>query len=127
MNRVTWLILIPLFLLLSACAGSVKQSTPISGLSPGEYPEWIISLVATFEKDPVGNPPQSIYQYLYNGEIVYYVPPQCCDQFSTLYDANGKVICAPDGGFTGRGDGKCSDFFQERKNEKLIWKDSRTR
>jgi len=94
--------------------------------SPDENPGWVKNLIATYEKDPVGNPPQSIWQYEYNGQVVYYVPPQCCDQFSTLYDANGTVICAPDGGITGQGDGKCSDFFQERRNEKLIWKDSRT-
>ncbi|HEX7541492.1 MAG TPA: hypothetical protein VF352_05115 [Anaerolineales bacterium] len=108
-------ILLPLFLI------SCTHST-----SPDGNPEWVKNLIATYEKDSVGNPPQSIWQYEYNGQIVYYVPPQCCDQFSTLYDANGTVICAPDGGFTGHGDGKCSDFFQERKNEKLIWKDPRT-
>ena len=62
----------------------------------------------------------------FNIENGYYVPPQCCDQFSTLYDADGAVICAPDGGITGRGDGKCPDFFQSRTNEKLFWEDSRT-
>lgn len=58
---------------------------------------------------------------------MYYVPPQCCDQFSTLYDANGNVICAPDGGFFGTGDGRCPDFFTDRTNEKLVWNDGRTR
>jgi hypothetical protein len=109
-------ILLPLFLI------SCTHST-----APDENPDWVKNLIATYGKASVGNPPQSIRQYEYNGQTVYYVPPQCCDQFSTLYDANGKVICAPDGGFTGQGDGKCSDFFQERKNEKLIWQDSRTR
>ncbi len=78
-----------------------------------------------FKNEPVGNPPQSIWQYEYNGQTVYYVPPQCCDQFGQLYDASGTLLCAPDGGFTGRGDGKCPDFFKVRTNEVLIWKDSR--
>ncbi|MBU1101268.1 MAG: hypothetical protein KKA84_12780 [Bacteroidetes bacterium] len=56
--------------------------------------------------------------------MVYYVPPQCCDQFSTLYDKDGNIICAPDGGITGQGDGRGSDFFAERKNKKLIWQDT---
>lgn len=94
--------------------------------SSDENPKWVQNLISTLKKDPLGNPPQSIWQYEYNGQIVYYVPPQCCDQFSTLYDANGDVICAPDGGFTGAGDGKCISFFQDRKEEKLIWEDSRT-
>jgi hypothetical protein len=109
-------------LLLSLFLIGCKHST-----SPDANPEWIQSLIAAYEKDSVGNPPQSISRYEYKGQTVYYVPPQCCDQFSTLYDANGKVMCAPDGGFGGSGDGLCSDFFQERKNEKLIWQDSRKR
>jgi hypothetical protein len=34
-------------------------------------------------------------------------------------------MCAPDGGFTGKGDGKCTYFFDARTNEKLIWEDER--
>jgi hypothetical protein len=93
---------------------------------PEGSPKWIQNLVTTYRREVVGNPPQSIWQYEYNDQTVYYVPAQCCDQFSTLYDSSGEVICAPDGGFTGRGDGKCPDFFQLQKNEMLIWEDSRT-
>ncbi|MBU1099231.1 MAG: hypothetical protein KKA84_02420 [Bacteroidetes bacterium] len=82
-------------------------------------------LISEYQNQPVGNPPQSIWQYTYEGQLVYYVPPQCCDQFSVLYDKEGDYICAPDGGITGRGDGQCPDFFSDRKNEKLIWRDSR--
>ncbi len=95
--------------------------------SPDENPAWITSLIVKYESEPIGNPPQSIWRYEYKKQTVYYSPAQCCDQFSTLYDVNGKVIGAPDGGFTGQGDGKHSDFFKERKSEKLIWKDSRAR
>jgi hypothetical protein len=95
--------------------------------TPNGSPKWVQNLIANYEKDTIGNPPRSIWEYDYNGQTVYYIPAQCCDQFSTLYDASGKVICAPDGGITGRGDGKCPGFMQERKNEKFIWEDSRTR
>ena len=94
-----------------------------SSVSSGENHEWVKNLILKFETEPVGNPPQSIWQYEYKSQIVYYVPPQCCDEYSNLYDKNGEFICAPDGGITGRGDGLCPDFFQDRKNEKLIWKD----
>jgi YHS domain-containing protein len=107
-------ILLPIFLI-----GCARSPVP-------DEPKWVQNLVASYEKDPVGNPPQSIWQYEYKGQTVYYIPPQCCDQFSKLYDAGGVVLCAPDGGFTGQGDGKCSDFSRERKNEKLIWQDPRT-
>ena len=88
---------------------------------------WIEQLVTKFKNEPVGNPPQSIWQYEYKGAVVYYVPPQCCDQYSTLYNENGERMCAPDGGQTGQGDGLCSDFYKERKNKKLIWQDCRTK
>ncbi len=94
------------------------------GSSSGN-PGWVTRLVASWQKAPLGNPPQSIWRYEYKNQAVYYVPPQCCDQYSTLYDLRGSVICAPDGGITGHGDGKCPDFFQERTKEKLIWQDSR--
>ncbi|MEK8017249.1 MAG: pilin [Candidatus Parabeggiatoa sp.] len=87
---------------------------------------WLDNLIAKFENDLDSNPPHSIYKYNYNGEAVYYVPPQCCDQYSTLYDACGKEICAPDGGITGKGDGKCADFFEVRKDEEVIFSQKAT-
>ena len=95
--------------------------------TPAGNPAWVDQLIQQFERDPVGNPPQSIWRYEYNGQVVYYVPAQCCDMYSTLYNADGKVFCAPDGGIDGRGDLRCPDFRSQRKNESLIWKDSRTR
>jgi len=84
-------------------------------------------MISEFKAQPVGNPPQSIWRYEYKNQIVYFVPAQCCDQYSTLYDKNRNIICAPDGGIVGTGDVNCTDFFNIRKNEKLIWKDSRSR
>lgn len=101
---------------ITACDGA----TPQNG-----NPDWVNRMITDFQSKPVGNPPQSIYRYDYNGKTVYYVPPQCCDQYSTLYDANGNAICAPDGGLTGKGDGRCSDFSQVAKNKTLIWQDER--
>jgi hypothetical protein len=88
-------------------------------------PDWVENLIVQFKSEPLGNPPQSIWRYNYNGQIVYYVPAQCCDQFSMLYDSDGNIIGAPDGGITGDGDGSITDFFTVRTNEKLIWKDTR--
>ncbi len=99
----------------------------IGSLDGSGNPPWVDQLILQFQNAPPGNPPQSIWRYQYKGEAVYYVPPQCCDQFSVLYDSKANVICAPDGGFAGHGDGRCPDFFQERTNEVLIWRDSRTR
>ena len=102
------------------CTDTVLE--PLSG-----HPAWVDDLIRTYTDAPVGNPPQSIWQYAYNGSIVYYVPPQCCDQYSDLYDFFGKIIAHPDGGITGTGDGRAADFMAKRTNEVLIWKDDRTR
>jgi hypothetical protein len=63
-----------------------------------------------------------IYRYKYNGRIVYYVQNYIGpDGFSALYDDDCKLICHPDGGITGRGDGKCPDFHQSKTDEFLIY------
>jgi leucyl-tRNA synthetase len=73
-------------------------------------------LIGRYQSEPVTNPPRSVVRYDYKGAVVYFVPAQCCDAFATLYDANGRVMCAPEGGITGRGDGRCPDFLAERRN-----------
>ena len=42
-----------------------------------------------------------------DGQIVYLHMAPCCDQFNKAYDADGRYLCAPSGGFTGQGDGRC--------------------
>ena len=73
----------------------------------------------------VANPPATVWQYEYKDQLVYFIPPQCCDVPSRLLDKNCNSVCSPDGGLTGKGDGKCPDFFEQRTNEKLIWRDDR--
>lgn len=111
--------------MLALAVGGCSPSTQSANQSAN--PEWVAQLIARFQNEPIGNPPQSIWQYEYKGQTVYYVPPQCCDQFSTLYDASGNRVCAPDGGFTGRGDGRCPDFIAARTKEALVWQDMRGR
>ena len=88
-------------------------------------PQWLSDLIQQLQNEPVANPPASITQYEYKGQTVYFVPQRCCDIFSDLYDADGDIIGHPDGGITGRGDGRVPDFFQERTDEHLIWEDKR--
>lgn len=107
------------FLILFFCLSSCSE------LTTNDIPGWVLNKITEFQNEPAGNPPQSIWEYTYRNQKVYYIPPQCCDQFSFLYDINGNLICAPDGGFTGRGDERCTDFFELRKDEKLIWQDKR--
>ena len=112
------LLLIPvLFILLDAKSCSEQQT-------PG-LPKCIEQMITDFKNGPVQNPPASIYEYDYEGKKVYYVAPPCCDQLAKLYDADCNFLCSPDGGFTGKGDGKCPEFHSVKKNERLIWKDER--
>jgi hypothetical protein len=65
--------------------------------------------------------PQSVVEYMYKGKKVYYVVMPCCDFFNEVYDENCGYLGAPDGGFTGKGDGKLPDFTAEAKPGKEIW------
>lgn len=88
---------------------------------PKGTPSCIKAKIREIQSDKVRNPPGSVWQYDYNGQTVYYIPPYCCDIPSQLFDNDCNQICSPDGGLTGTGDGKCPEFFSKRKNEKLIW------
>jgi YHS domain-containing protein len=106
-----------ILLLLSSCTQAAQSGNPA----------WVDHMIQQFESDPVTNPPLSVWKYEYIGQTVYFVPAHCCDIFSVVYDENGTMLCAPDGGLTGKGDGKCTDFFDKRTGEQLIWQDNRTR
>ena len=91
-----------------------------------QNPSFVQDLITQEESGLVANPPASLTKCVYKNQIVYYLPSRCCDISSVLYNEDGDVICSPDGGFTGGGDGRCTDFFEERKNCEVIWKDSRS-
>lgn len=88
-------------------------------------PPFVTALVEQYRAGPMDNTPQSIWRYTYENRDVYYVPPVCCDVPSMLYDGDGNVLCSPDGGITGRGDGRCADFSTQRSNGVAIWTDLR--
>jgi hypothetical protein len=92
---------------------------------PKDTPTWLRHLIQDLASQPVANPPASITAFDYRNQTVYFLPSRCCDIASVLYDANGVVLCAPDGGITGQGDGRCPDFFTSRRDERLIWADPR--
>ena len=113
-------------MLLPGCrARSADDARPAAGVR-ADAPAWLAQLIRQMERDPVANPPASVVRYQYKGRTVYYVPPRCCDVPSDLYDADGRLLCHPEGGITGRGDGRCPDFPAERADERVIWRDRRT-
>ena len=110
---------------LVACALLVAGCAAETPTAPDRLPVWLRSLIHDLEAAPVANPPASIARYEYRGETVYYLPARCCDIWSTVYRADGTVMCHPDGGITGRGDGQCPSFLAERTKEQIVWRDPR--
>ncbi|KAA9340332.1 hypothetical protein F0P94_06650 [Adhaeribacter soli] len=82
-------------------------------------------LIVEFKNEAPTNPPVKIFRYQYQDQPVYYVSGRCCDIPGKVLNAQGEQLCEPDGGITGRGDGKCPDFFETRTQEKLVWEDLR--
>ena len=97
-------------------AGFSAQHKPYK--QKDEYLDWLKELIAREEIGQVANPPASLWKCVYRNQIVYYLPPRCCDITSVLFTENGEPI------WWRRW--KMSRFFQERNNCELIWKDSRT-
>jgi hypothetical protein len=88
-------------------------------------PSCIQQKIDEIKSQPKWNPPAEITEYLYQEKHVYLFSSPCCDQYNMLYDENCNPICAPSGGYTGRGDSKCEDFKDKAKLVKLVWKDDR--
>ena len=88
-------------------------------------PPCIHDKIEAIEQQPKFNPPATVYRYLYEDKYVYLFSSDCCDQYNYLYDKDCNVICAPSGGYTGRGDGRCSNFKEMASDETLVWKDTR--
>lgn len=110
------LVLIPLSLLfLNQCSKEDELALP----------SCIEQKIETLKKEAVWNPPAKIYRYNYQNQYVYFFPQRCCDIPSELYTENCNLLCLPDGGRTGEGDGKCTDFFKTRTEPLLVWEDTR--
>jgi hypothetical protein len=103
------------------------QEIVVSSAPGKKIPACIASKIDSIKARPVWNPPAEIHEYEYNGRKMYVLSAPCCDFFTTAVDETCNYVCAPAGGFTGRGDGKCSDFFKVGKHLGLIWKDERER
>jgi hypothetical protein len=88
-------------------------------------PVCIQQRIEAIKKEPKWNPPAEVHEYIYNDKRVFYFSSNCCDQYNVVYDENCHYICAPSGGLSGKGDGKCGDFNGIAQYQKLVWKDER--
>ena len=90
-----------------------------------KIPVCIQARIDQLAKEPKQNPAAEVNEYNYNGKRVFLFNSPCCDQFNYLYDADCNTLCAPNGGYTGKGDQKCNDFADKATHVKLVWKDER--
>ncbi|WP_439880829.1 DUF6970 domain-containing protein [Pontibacter sp. MBLB2868] len=120
-------ILVLLVIFTAACKPGASQQVSDAATERAQLAPWLNKLINELQQEEPANPPAKIYRYTYKEQEVYYLTGRCCDIPSKLYDAQGNVLCEPDGGITGRGDGRCPDFFERRQNETLIWEDKRER
>ncbi|MEZ5541049.1 MAG: hypothetical protein R3F42_03300 [Pseudomonadota bacterium] len=107
-----------------AACGLLVHAVGCTSGDPGR-PAFVEQMIAQLRDSEQRNPPAQIWRYAYKGMAVYYVTPYCCDVPGELYDDAGKYICAPDGGIDGRGDGRCPEFYRERRDAALVWADPR--
>jgi hypothetical protein len=102
-------------LLLMSCAAN--KNTGFIGM-----PQCMVTKMDSIKHDPKLNQPTSVIEYTYKGSAVFYITAGCCDQFNPVYNSDCVYLGAPDGGITGKGDGKLADFFANATNKKIVWK-----
>jgi len=86
-----------------------------------ELPACLKAKIDSMIANPNEGSPQSITRYSYHEKTVYYMKAPCCDKYNIVFDNDCNILGYPDGGFTGRGDGKMPDFFNEAKDGKVVW------
>ena len=89
-----------------------------------EVSSCIENKIKDIKNEAVRNPPAQVWKWEVDGQIYFYFTSDCCDQFNYLFDKDCNIVCAPDGGIAGIGDGNCPDF-NGAIEKTLVWKDFR--
>jgi hypothetical protein len=87
-----------------------------------DVPNCVRSIIRGRIVDGFRNKPVEVWRWDVDGKTYYYTVSDCCDQFNLLYDDQCHLVCAPDGGFSGQGDGKCPSFASQIIRT-LVWKE----
>jgi hypothetical protein len=80
------------------------------------YPACVQNVITNGSTDYV-----QISQYIYNNKTVYLFTADCCDRYNYLFDDQCNRLCAPTGGFSGKGDLQCPDFVQAAVFIRVVW------
>jgi hypothetical protein len=103
-------------LFLFSCASNKKAA------SKKDLPSCLETKIKSMAESPSEGLPQSITRYHYKGRTVYYMVAPCCDKFNIVFDSACIILGYPDGGLTGKGDGKMPGFHNEATDGKVVWK-----
>jgi hypothetical protein len=107
---------------LSASECGNKKSNAETEVVKDSIPSCVRQLIDKSLKEVPPNAPVQVEEYVYHAKTVYVFTAQCCDQYNVAYDDSCNMICAPSGGFSGRGDGKCPGFADSAKYVRIVWK-----
>ncbi len=66
---------------------------------------WVRQQIDAYEMPTSEAVSQVTRKVIYADKPGYLIPSPCCDKVDYLYDSRGAIVCAPSGGFAGRGDG----------------------
>lgn len=88
-------------------------------------PSCIQARIEEIKKQPRWSPPAQVEEYRFEGKRVFLFSSNCCDQYNELVDEACRYVCAPSGGFTGKGDRKCPTFKDSAQLIRVVWKDER--
>ncbi len=115
------IITIVLFIsLMMSCAANKKMQTSNETTSENAMPACFQSIINTMVAGPNGSP-QSVSRFNYKNQTVYYLVSPCCDKYNIVYDSACNILGYPDGGYTGKGDGKMADFASEASGKQIVW------
>jgi hypothetical protein len=107
-----------LILSLSSC----KEEDPIVLHFEKEVPKCIEEKIKAEKRVEFGMPHAKVREWKANGKTYYYFFASGEGGFNELHDDNCNILCAPNGGITGKGYGDCPDFAGP-KEKTLVWEE----
>jgi len=90
---------------------------------PVIYSTCVQDIIDSLALESTFSPSARVEEWKVGNETYIYSTSDCCDHFNFLLNLECEVICAPDGGFSGMGDGNCPNL--EGVEKMLIWEDPR--
>lgn len=103
------------------CGTNDGKENSIWKVPPSDVPICVKEIIERERSYPNVTSPIYVSRYKYDSKTVYYLFSVCCDHLNNVVDEQCVVICAPNGGRSGAGDGKCPDFFIDATERQIIW------